>query len=284
MSASLSTFEGKALRWSRVDDAPVLDVVLHNAPANEIGTAMLDDLETLASYLADGAEGAQAMVLSSELGAFCAGADLRELQGRMAEVRDAGHTDAEVRAAVGEFIVRIHETFDRIDMAPLMTVAAVHGACLGGGFELALLCDVIIADKSARFGFPELRLGLVPGFGGIPRLTRDAGNAVARDLLFTGRSIRATRMAELGVVSQVVGRGEAKNVALRVAQQACNFEAETFRRAKVFTKSLPEAALRRERETFLDMITRPVVFEALTDFVQRDGTDAMPYLPKAGGQ
>lgn len=277
------TFEGKALRWRPVDGNPgVMEVVLHGEPANEIGTVMLAELETLASYLADGADGARALVLSSELGAFCAGADLRELQAGMADALEAGASQRALRGQVASFITRVHEAFDRIDMAPLTTVAAVHGACLGGGFELALLCDVIVADKSARFGFPELRLGLVPGFGGIPRLTRDVGNAVARDLLFTGRSVRATRMAELGVVSQVVGRGQARDVALRVAEQACRFDQEAFRSAKAFTKPLPSEALARERETFLDLVTRPVVFEALTDFVRRDGSDALPYLPAKG--
>lgn len=286
-------FQGKALRWQHVDG--VIDVVLHQAPANEIGTVLLTELESLANYavvcagidqpvtIGAGQAGgaARALVFTSETPCFCAGADLRELQGKLAEARKKGMSDEGVATEVGVFIDRIHETFDRLDTAPLLTVAGVHGACLGGGFELALTCDVIVADKSARFGFPELRLGLVPGFGGIPRLTRDAGNAVARDLLFTGRSIRASRAQELGIVSQVVARGEAAGVARRVAEQACSFEGETFRRAKVFTKRLPAAELALERETFLGMVTRPVVLEALTDFVARDGKDAMPYLPKA---
>ena len=93
-----------------------------------------------------------------------------------------------------------------IDAAPLTTIAAVQGVAFGGGFELALVCDLIIADKMARFCFPELRLGLIPGFGGIPRLKRDLGNAVVRDLLLTGRSINATKAQAVGLVSQVVGR------------------------------------------------------------------------------
>ena len=94
-----------------------------------------------------------------------------------------------------------------IDAAPLTTIAAVHGVTFGGGFELALACDLIVADKMTRFCFPELRLGLIPGFGGIPRLKRDLGNAVVRDLLLTGRSINATKAQSLGLVSQVTGGG-----------------------------------------------------------------------------
>jgi hypothetical protein len=68
--------------------------------------------------------------------------------------------------------------FDTIDASPLVTIAAIHGVCFGGGLELALTCDLIIADKMARFCFPELRLGLIPGGGGTSQLKRDLGNAV----------------------------------------------------------------------------------------------------------
>ncbi len=75
------------------------------------------------------------------------------------------------------YLERIHQVMNAIDAAPLTTIAAVHGVTFGGGFELALACDLIIADKMTRFCFPELRLGLIPGYGGIPRLKRDLGNA-----------------------------------------------------------------------------------------------------------
>ena len=94
-----------------------------------------------------------------------------------------------------EFLERIHRVMNAIDAAPLTTIAAVHGVTFGGGFELALVCDLIIADKMARFCFPELRLGLIPGFGGIPRLKRDLGNAVVRDLLLTGQKLQRHQSA-----------------------------------------------------------------------------------------
>ena len=100
------------------------------------------------------------------------------------------------RVRIGrDFLLGIHRVFNQIDAAPLVTVAAVHGVVFGGGFELALTCDMIVADRTARFCFPELRLGLIPGFGGIPRLKRDLGNGLVRDLLMTGRSINATKAA-----------------------------------------------------------------------------------------
>jgi len=240
-------------------------------PCNEIGTRMLTALEGAVAEL--DTDAADALIITSELPrGFCAGADLRELYQGLVEA-DA----SEVRPTVGAFIARVHSLFDTIDRLPLTTVAAVHGVCFGGGFELALTCDVVVADRSARFCFPELRLGLIPGFGGIPRLRRDAGEAAIRDLILTGRSIGARRAHELGWVAHSVARGESLSAARAIATQASRFDPMARARAKAFCKTFPEHALARERETFLDMITRPAVREGLRRFVTHEGP--MPYLP-----
>src|SRR6202023_2655566 len=167
---------------------------------------------------------AHAMILYSTLkSGFCAGADLRELyhgaQGM--EKLAAAH-------GVREFLERIHKVMNAIDSAPLTTIAALNGVTFGVGFELALTCDLIVADKTARFCFPELRLGLIPGFGGIPRLKRDLGNAVVRDLLLTGRSFNAPKVQQIGLISQVVGEGEALRVARATATQTGKFDRNTM--------------------------------------------------------
>ena len=153
----------------------------------------------------------------------------------------------------------------------------MHGACFGGGFELALVCDLIVADKMARFCFPELRLGLIPGFGGIPRLKRDIGNAVVRDLLLTGRSINATKGLAVGLVSQVAAEGEALRVARATAAQTTKFDRATAAAAKKFIKPLPTDELRREIDIFCELFMRPAVEAGLRKFVE--STDALPYLP-----
>jgi enoyl-CoA hydratase/carnithine racemase len=279
-----ASFDGRALRWRLVDNAAGkhLEVELHRRPCNEIGTTALEELELLATFLHAGAAGARAMVIwsSSDKG-FCAGADLRELYAALMSRYETEGRSTRTKLAVAHevrgFVDRIHAAFDTIDMAPITTVGAIHGFCFGGGFELALTCDVLVADKSARFAFPELRLGLVPGFGGIPRLKRDLGNAVVRDVLFTGRSIGAARAYEVGLVSQVVPRGNALEVARKVAEQACRFDAQTTARAKAFTKPLPREELAREKDLFVDMIGSPVVEAALRKFVE--STSVRPYLP-----
>jgi len=151
---------------------------------------------------------ARAVVLYSSLKqGFCAGADLKELYHA-----GKGMKPAERAKGVRDFLKRIHGFLNRLDEAPVPTVAAVHGAVFGGGLELALACDLIVADRSTRFAFPELRLGLVPGFGGIPRLKRDVANSLVRDLLFTGRSINAEKALQAyrereGLVNQEEKQG-----------------------------------------------------------------------------
>jgi len=270
-------FHGETLSFAHVGST--LEVTLHRsvpgAACNEIGEQTLIELERVAEYLREGAGGARAMLLASSVPrGFCAGADLRALyQGLVARGETGQASVGEVRA----FLDRIHRVFDTFDATPITTIAAVHGVVFGGGFELALTCDVLVADKTARFCFPELRLGLVPGFGGIPRLARDVGNAVVRDLLFTGRSLNAQRAYALGIVSQLVAPGEAPFVARKVAEQAARFDSDTAAAAKAFAKPVPHEWLEREKDTFCRLFTSPVVTAALQKFVT--STDARPYLP-----
>src|SRR6201984_3277563 len=188
----MEQFRGEALSWEV--SAGVIELALHREPCNEIGSLALDELEKFADALSGMARPAHApIVYSTFKTGFCGGADLRELYQRSHEMEKARAV-----AGVRDFLERIHRVLNTIDGAPLTTIAAVHGVTFGGGFELALVCDLIIADKMARFCFPELRLGLIPGFGGIPRLKRDVGNGVVRDLLLTGRSINATKARSAG--------------------------------------------------------------------------------------
>jgi enoyl-CoA hydratase/carnithine racemase len=267
----MNTFQGKNLDWSLANG--VVELTLHSEPCNEIGTAMLAELEQFIAALPTLEESAAALIIASRQPAgFSAGADLRELHERS---KDLGIEDRV--AGVRSFLHRIHAVMNALDTTPLTTIAAVQGVCFGGGFELALACDLIVADKTARFAFPELRLGLIPGFGGIPRLKRDLGNAVVRDILLTGRSINATKAQAVGLASQVVGDGEALRVARATAVQIGKFDRLTSSRAKQFIKPFPREELLAEIDIFCELFRRPVVQEALRKFVE--STDALPYLP-----
>lgn len=248
----------------------VYELALAHEPCNEIGTAMLDALEKFVASI-DPAK-ARALVIHSTLkSGFCAGADLRELY-RGIVARPHGQHVPELRA----FLDRIHRVMDTLDMLPLTTIGVIRGVCFGGGFELALTCDLLVADRTARFCFPELRLGIVPGFGGIPRLKRDVGNAVVRDLLLTGRSINAKKAGTIGLVSQVVAPGEALGVARAMAVQATKYDRDAATTAKAFIKRLPRAELDEEKEHFVRLFQNPVVVEALRRFVE--SKDLRPYL------
>ncbi len=268
----MKTWSGKALGWKLVDGAVELE--LRRQPCNEIGTTTLEELERFVAALDALRAEAHALIVYSSLPAgFCAGADLRELHAGMQEIAPPRERVAGVR----RFLERIHAVLNAIDLWPRPTLAAVHGVCFGGGLELALACDLIIADRLARFCFPELRLGLVPGFGGIPRLKRDVGNAVVRDLLLTGRSLNAVRAHGVGLVSQLAGEGAALQVARSTARQIAKFDRTTAAAAKAFVKPLPREELQREIDLFCELLERPAVESALRKFVT--STEVQPYLP-----
>jgi len=259
------------LSWTLKDG--LIELALHRSPCNELGSESLAELEKFATFLQREQDEAQVLIIYSEMSpGFCAGADLRELYQRSQAMEKAAALNG-----VRDFLERIHRVLNLIDGSLLTTIAAVHGVTFGGGFELALACDLIIADKMARFCFPELRLGLIPGFGGIPRLKRDLGNAVVRDLLLTGRSFNATKAQQIGLVSQVVGEGEALRAARGTAAQLVKFDRATAAAAKKFIKPIPLEELRQEIDVFCELFARPAVQAGLRKFVQ--STDKQPYLP-----
>jgi enoyl-CoA hydratase len=267
----VKTFKGQALSWDANNG--VIELLLHRPPCNELGSLSLGELEQFADALDELEKDSHALIMHSELtSGFCAGADLRELYQRSEQMEES-----QAVHGVRDFLERIHGVLNRIDESPLTTIAAVHGVTFGGGFELALVCDLIFADKLARFAFPELRLGLIPGFGGIPRLKRDLGNSVVRDLLLTGRSINATKAQQVGLISQVVGEGEALRAARATAAQLGKFDRRTAATAKQFIKPIPHEELRREIDIFCELFERPAVRAGLKKFVE--STDAQPYLP-----
>jgi enoyl-CoA hydratase/carnithine racemase len=267
----MNEFRGQTLSWQIVNG--VIELALHRDPCNEIGSLTLNELEEFTAALPELANEAHALIVhSTQKAGFSAGADLRELFQRGQEMEKS----AALRG-VREFLERIHVVMNALDATPLTTIAAVHGVTFGGGFELALVCDIIVADRMARFCFPELRLGLIPGFGGIPRLKRDLGNAVVRDLLLTGRSFNVMKAQQIGLVSQIAAEGEALRVARATASQVGKFDRRTAAAAKEFVKPIPYEELKREIGIFCDLYSRAAVQEGLRKFVENEGVQ--PYLP-----
>jgi enoyl-CoA hydratase len=151
-------------------------------------------------------EGLRAIVLSGAGGkAFVAGADIAQMQ-------DFSVAQAEAFAYAGQALS------EAIEALPVPLIAAVNGFALGGGCELAMAADIIVAGPTAKFGQPEVKLGVIPGFGGTQRLVRRCGLAVAMDLCLTGRILGAEEAQRVGLVSRVV-EGDAVEAALGVAAE-----------------------------------------------------------------
>ncbi|MEM7340673.1 MAG: enoyl-CoA hydratase-related protein [Actinomycetota bacterium] len=190
--------------------------------------------------------------------AFAAGADISELR---------RHTYRSMTAA------NVFAPWDDLAALRIPKVAAVNGYALGGGCELAMMCDVILAGESARFGQPEIKLGLIPGMGGTQRLTRLVGRAKAMDLILTGRMMRADEAERAGLVSRVVANGEllatAREVAATIggfARHVTTVATEAVDRAE--QTSLAEGVL-FERRSYYALFDTPEAHEGMDAFLAK---------------
>jgi enoyl-CoA hydratase/carnithine racemase len=186
-----------------------------NAISTELATALADAVEPLATHPA-----ARAVVLTGAgERAFCVGADLKQR---------AGLDDQ------GWFVQReaFRRGFAAVRRCPLPTVAAVFGFALGGGAELALSCDLVVAAEDATFGLPEVRLGLVPAGGGTQLLARRVGRSVAKDLVLTGRRVGAAEAHRLGLADRLVPRAELADAAAALAAEIAGNAPTAVRMAK----------------------------------------------------
>jgi enoyl-CoA hydratase len=199
-------------------EAPVRDLVrlerkggtvlltLDHPPVNVLSRAVLDALSARLSEVEADPEARTVVLASAADRAFAAGADIRE----MAPLDPEG---ARVHGARGQGVTR------QIERLPLPVIAAVHGVALGGGCELCLACDFIIASADAQFGQPEINLGVMPGWGGTRRLPRRVGAANARRWILTGKSVPASEAFVHGLVDRVVSRSELLPSALALAEE-----------------------------------------------------------------
>ena len=197
--------DGVAVR--RPDGSAVTAQIVLDRPEamNALSTAMATRLaEVCRALSAD--RGVRAVVLSAAGRAFCVGADLKE--------RNA-MTDADLLAQRPVF----RAAFGGVLGLPQPVIAAVHGFALGGGCELALCCDVIVADETAEFGLPEVTVGLVPGGGGTQLALRRLGPGRASDLVLTGRRVSAAEAERLGLADHVVPAGTAGEHAGEIAER-----------------------------------------------------------------
>jgi enoyl-CoA hydratase/carnithine racemase len=189
--------------WRTVDDA-VMHIVLDRPPANALGvpiidglSAALDEVERLGRI--------HVLVISSALpNFFAAGADIKHM----------ALADGPAFSAYGD---GMRSVFSRLATADALSVAAVEGLALGGGLELAMACTLRVGGRAARFGLPEVKLGLIPGAGGTQRLPRLVGRSRALDLMLTARQVSAEEAHAIGLIDRLVDEGSAEAAALKLA-------------------------------------------------------------------
>ena len=255
-------------RFVRVDlpahapDGPIDGVALvtidRPEALNALSFAVLEELATALEAL-DADAGCRCIVLTGAgERAFAAGADIREL---------AEQTPVSL-ARDGEF-----DRWDRIDRIGTPLVAAVRGVALGGGCELAMACDMIVAGESAHFGQPEIKLGVMPGAGGTQRLTRAIGKARAMELILTGRSMGAREAEAHGLVTSVVPDEETVPAALQLAARVAAMPPLAVRAAKAAVRAADElplsAGLERERHDFFLLFATHDQAEGMAAFVEK---------------
>lgn len=224
---------------------------------NALNAAVMRDLhEALNAFDAD--KGVGASVLTGSEKAFAAGADVKEMQA----------LDF-VEGYLGDFL----GGWERVADARKPMIAAVSGYALGGGCELAMMCDLIIASETAKFGQPEITLGVIPGMGGSQRLTRAIGKAKAMDLILTGRMMDAAEAERSGLVSRVVAPDRLLEEALGAAEKIASFSLPAAMMAKeAVSRSLEltlAEGLRFERRLFQSLFATEDQKEGMGAFVAK---------------
>lgn len=220
---------------------------------NALNSALIAELNTaLDAFESDAAIGA--MVITGSDRAFAAGADIKEMQSK-----------TYMDAYFGDFIA----PWERVIHCRKPVVAAVAGFALGGGCELAMMCDILIAAENAKFGQPEIKLGTLPGAGGTQRLPRAIGKAKAMDLILTGRMMDVEEAERAGLISRVVPLESLLDEALAVASTVAEMSLPSVTMAKEAVNRAYESTLREgvlfERRVFYSTF-------ALED--QKEGMDA----------
>jgi enoyl-CoA hydratase len=224
---------------------------------NALNTIVLKELiEALARFQDD--QDVRAVVLTGSEKAFAAGADIKEM-------KDFTYMDA--------YLADHFADWDKVTAFRKPLIAAVAGFALGGGCEVALMCDFIIAADTAKFGQPEITLGVIPGMGGSQRLTRAVGKAKAMDMILTGRMIDATEAERIGLVARIVPADKLLDEALAAAEKIASFSLPAAMMAKESVNRAFEATLAEgllfERRMFHSLFATDDQKEGMAAFAEK---------------
>jgi len=253
------------VQLERGDDG-VAVVTLANGKVNALSTQLLGRLREVAGRLADDPPGA--VILTGGPRLFAAGAEITQF----AEDPDPGSFRIGSPKRVGEVGAAFLSALNAVAAIPRPTIAAVSGFALGGGCELALACDFRIASERAKFGQPEILLGIIPGGGGTQRLARLVGPARAKDLIFSGRQVTAAEALGMGLVDRVVGPDELDGAARSWAAELAAGASRAMAIAKrVIDEGLDgdlDSGLRLEQAAFVEVFATGDATVGVKSFIE----------------
>ena len=236
-------------------DGGMMTIAINNPPVNAISAAVLDGLEAALDEARQDAGVRGVLIVGTEQ-IFAAGADIGSYLA-------GGLTPAEANR-------RGVEVYKALETLPKPTVAAVLGHCLGGGLELALAADLRVAGPDARFGQPEVHLGIIPGWNGTVRLPRLVGQSWASEIILTGSPIDGRRAYEMGLVNRLAAASEVWDAASNLLREAMAQSPAAVGKAKALVRESFQAdAALREREALLDLLQGPEAAEGMTAFMER---------------
>jgi len=239
----------------------IATIILDNPPLNILSHQVVRELDEVFHVIAEDPEVICVILTGTGNKAFMAGANIKEFPDKI------GRND------VKEYSMNMHRVFNLIDFLPQPTIAVINGLALGGGCELALTCDIRIAEAHAQIGLPEIKLGLFPGAGGTQRLPRLVGEAKAKEIMFTGEPLSADEALRIGLVNQVVPSRDGMKAALKLAEKIAGYSLQALSRIKqAVDKGIDQnfdQALEREAYLFGEVFQTEDVKEGVQAFIEK---------------
>jgi enoyl-CoA hydratase/carnithine racemase len=250
----------KMLITKETKDSIVILTLSRPEVHHALNRSLLQTLSQLLREVANDPYNRVLIITSSGQKAFCVGADLKERHQM---------TEQEVR----DYLMLIRQTFLQIEVCPIPVIAAISGFTFGGGLELALACDLRIADSHSQFAFPETSLGIIPGAGGTQRLTQITGAAIAKELIFTAKRFSAKEAYQYRIVHRVTEAGQALQEAVYLAEQIAAHAPLAIKQAKKVIQEgcslLLQQGLEKEAIAYETLISSKDRLEGLAAFREK---------------
>jgi enoyl-CoA hydratase len=238
-------------------------VTIDNPPMNVLSSQVVEELGKVFSGISEDQNVVAVLLTGSGNRAFMAGADIKEFPSWLdMDTEDLKKT-----------VLETHRVLSLIANLPKPTIAVLNGITLGGGCELALTCDIRIAEEQIKIGLPEIKLGLFPGGGGTQRLTRLLGPAKAKELMFMGEPVSADEALKLGLVNKVTPAGEGMDAALLMAKTMSGYSLQALSRIKKAVNEGGNVSIHQgleiERELFAEVFMTEDVIEGVQAFIEK---------------